>query len=158
MKYNIREMKDYEYHLLELFLYEAVFQREGEELLSPDIIKEDSLQVYTKEFGFREDDYCLCAEINNEIVGAVWIRNIDGFGSIDHKTPEFAISIYKQYRNYGIGTELMKKMLHYLSEQGYQQASLAVQKDNYALEMYKKLGFNIISENHEEYIMIWHNS
>jgi len=52
----------------------------------------------------------------------------------------------------------MKKMLHYLSEQGYQQASLAVQKDNYALEMYKKLGFNIISENHEEYIMIWHNS
>ena len=41
-----------------------------------------------------------------------------------------------------------------LKEQGYEQASLAVQKENYAVRMYQKLGFEIVDENTEEYIMI----
>ena len=58
------------------------------------------------------------------------------------------------YRNYGIGTELMKQMLMKLKLEGYKQASLAVQKMNYAVRMYRKVGFEIVDENDEEYIMI----
>ena len=47
----------------------------------------------------------------------------------------------------------MKKMLEYLEQEGYEKASLAVQKDNYALGMYQKAGFTIVDENEEEYIM-----
>ena len=36
----------------------------------------------------------------------------------------------------------------------YKQASLSVQKMNYAVRMYRKIGFEIIDENDEEYIMI----
>lgn len=51
-------------------------------------------------------------------------------------------------------TELMKRMISELKKQGYKQASLSVQKINYAFHMYSKLGFVIIDENDEEYIML----
>ncbi len=47
----------------------------------------------------------------------------------------------------------MKTMLTRLKQEGYKQASLSVQKANYALKLYKKTGFEIIAENGEEYIM-----
>jgi len=58
------------------------------------------------------------------------------------------------YRGFGIGTALMQEMLIKLKKIGYTKTSLAVQKDNYALKMYEKVGFEIIDENQEEYIMI----
>ena len=51
-------------------------------------------------------------------------------------------------------TEMMKRMLYLLKEDGYKQASLSVQKQNYASKMYLKLGFEIAYENAEEYIML----
>ena len=87
-------------------------------------------------------------------MGAVWVRIMDDYGHVDDETPSFAISLLKEYRNYGIGTELMKRMISELKKQGYKRASLSVQKINYAFRMYSKLGFVIIDENDEEYIMI----
>ena len=86
-------------------------------------------------------------------MGAVWTRIMHDYGNIDDKTPSFAISLYKEYRGKGIGTRLMSEMLDKLRERGYEQASLAVQKTNYAVSMYKKAGFATIDENDEEYIM-----
>lgn len=97
---------------------------------------------------------CFVAEVDSLIVGAVWVRIMNDYGHIDDETPSFAISLLKDYRNYGIGTALMKKMLEELRNKGYNKASLAVQKVNYAVGMYKKVGFEIIDENEEEYIMI----
>ena len=48
----------------------------------------------------------------------------------------------------------MKEMLRILKDRGYKHASLAVQKTNYAVRMYKKVGFEIVDENEEEYIML----
>ncbi len=39
---------------------------------------------------------------------------------------------------------------------GYVKVSLAVQKDNYALKKYLSVGFQIIDENQEEYIMVYY--
>lgn len=156
MNYQIREMKPSEYSLLDDFLYQAIFQRDETNLAPRSIIKEPALQVYIQDFGTMKDDYCLCAEVNQKIVGAVWVRNIQGYGSIDGETPEFAISLYKEYRGQGIGTELMRRMLALLKSKGYVKTSLAVQKDNYALRMYQHVGFQIIDENQEEYIMEYH--
>ncbi|WP_312433577.1 GNAT family N-acetyltransferase [Lacrimispora sp.] len=153
MKYSIREMYAHEYPLLADFLYEAIFQRDDNNLLPRAIIEEPSLHAYIENFGRMKDDYCLCAEVNKIIAGAVWVRNINGFGSIGDDIPEFSISLYKKYRGYGIGTELMKQMLRLLKSKGYKKASLAVQKDNYALHMYQKAGFKIIDETMEEFIM-----
>ena len=154
MNYIIRELKKDEIHLLNDFLYEAIFLPEGTEAPLKSIIKSPDLQVYISEFGNRKDDRCLVAEINGKVIGAVWVRIMNDYGHIDDNTPSFAISLYKEFRGLGIGTEMMRKMLLSLKENGYEQTSLAVQKANYAVKMYQNVGFEIVDENEEEYIMI----
>jgi len=43
-----------------------------------------------------------------------------------------------------------------LKTNGYKKASLAVQKANYATKMYQRVGFEIVNEDEEEYIMVNH--
>lgn len=154
MNYNIRFINKNEYKILDDFLYEAIFIPEGVELPPREIINQPELQVYVDGFGEKEDDICYVAEVENKIVGAVWVRVMDDYGHIEEGVPSFAISLYKEYRGNGIGTALMKKMLIELKERGYSKASLAVQKANYAVKMYKNVGFEIVDENEEEYIMV----
>lgn len=68
------------------------------------------------------------------MVGAVWTRIMDDYGHVDDETPSFAISLYKEYRGQGIGSQLMVKMLELLKWRGYERTSLAVQKENYAVK------------------------
>lgn len=154
MDYIIREMRIDEYPLLDDFLYQAIYQPDTTNLAPKSIINKPELRVYIKDFGKQKDDYCFCAEVDNRVVGAVWVRNINGYGSIDDVTVEFAISVFDEYQKMGIGTALMKKMLEYLKKLNYQKATLAVQKENYAVRMYQKVGFEIVDENEQEYIMI----
>lgn len=150
----IREMQRAEYPLLENFLYEAIFIPKGIEPPQKSIIYRPELQVYISKFGTIKHDICLVADINGKIVGAVWVRIMNDYGHIDDKTPSFAIAVYKEYRGKGIGTALMKEMLTILKKRGYEQASLSVQKANFAADMYCKLGFQVVNENEEEYIML----
>lgn len=154
MNYNIRKIKESEYCLLEEFLHEAIFI--PEEITPPpkEIILQPELQIYISGFGTQKDDICFVAEIYGQIVGAVWVRDMNDYGHIADGVPSFAISLYKEYRNFGIGTELMTTMLNELRSKGYKRTSLAVQKANYAVKMYKKVGFEFIDENDEEYIMV----
>lgn len=54
----------------------------------------------------------------------------------------------------GIGSALMVGMISLLKGKGYKQASLSVSKDNYATRLYKKLGFKVIGEGRDDYIML----
>ena len=153
MDYKIREIRKNEYSILFDFLYEAIFIPEGMDKPPKSIIEQPELQIYIEDFG-KKDDWCLVAEIKEKIVGAVWVRIMDGYGHIDDETPSFAISLYEEYRNMGIGTALMRDMLELLKNKGYKQTSLSVQKANYAVRMYQKVGFEVIDENEEEYIMV----
>lgn len=105
------------------------------------------------DFG-KAEDWCLVAETKEKVVGAAWVRIMNDYGHIDDRTPSFAILLYEEYRKLGIGTALMETMLQFLKEKGYKQTSLSVQKENYAVDMYRKAGFEIVGENTEEYIMI----
>lgn len=87
------------------------------------------------------------------LVGAVWTRCINAFGHLKDQIPEIAISVYPQYRGKGIGTKLMQEMLCLLRANGYSKVSLAVQKENYAIRMYEKVGFKVVCEKDEEYLM-----
>lgn len=157
MNYQIRPIKTDEIPLLSDFLYEAIFRRDGSDPIPRSIVERPEIKVFIENYG-KKDDHCLVAVVENNIVGAVWTRvlsgAVKGFGNVDEHTPEFAISLYKEYRGRGIGTRLMLDMLALLKEKGYKQTSLAVQKDNYAVKMYENVGFTIIDENDEEYIMV----
>jgi ribosomal protein S18 acetylase RimI-like enzyme len=154
----IRKIEEDELGKLEDMLYQAIYQPDEANPIPRNIVELPEIRVYIDNFGQKKDDYCLVADSNGKIVGAVWIRilagDIKGFGNIDDETPEFAISLYKEYRNQGIGTQLMTAMIQQLRESGYKQTSLNVKKDNYAVKLYKNMGFEIIGEDNEDYLML----
>ncbi|MBR6101281.1 MAG: GNAT family N-acetyltransferase [Ruminococcus sp.] len=149
-----RPMEKSEYPILNEFLYEAIFVPEGEAPPPRDIIERPELKVYTEGFGSGKADLCLVTELKGRIVGAVWTRIMNDYGHIDDETPSLAISVLPEQRHRGIGTELMKEMLKLLSEQGFGRVSLSVQKANFAVDLYRKVGFEVLSDKGDEYIMI----
>lgn len=154
--YNIREIKTTELHHLETFLYEAIFQPENTTPLPRDVIHQPELKLYIEDFG-KSSDECLVAETGGKIVGAVWTRlwnsRKKGFGYTDQHTPELTISVLKSHRSKGIGRSLMQAMLQHLKTKGYTRASLSVQKANYAVQLYTQIGFEVIEEKADDYIM-----
>lgn len=153
MDYLIREMKKEEYCLLDDFLYEAIYIPEGMEPPDRSVINCPELQEYIAEFGKRQHDKALVAEVRGNVVGAVWVRVMNDYGHIDTDTPSLAVSVYREYRGQGIGTSLLNQLLAEEKAAGYSRISLSVQKNNYAVRMYQKAGFTVVDESPEEYIM-----
>ena len=156
MDVTIRKIQKQEYPLLDHFLYEAIFIPESVNPPPKTIIASPELQVYVEHFGESKDDLGFVAEVDGKIVGAVWVRIMNDYGHIDDKTPSLAISLDKEYRGFGIGTDMMKEMLALLKSRGYSRVSLSVQKANYAVKLYRKVGFEIVRENEEEYLMVYY--
>jgi len=158
MEIVIRELKPEERYRLKDLLYEAIYQPDEEKKIPRSILEIPEVNAYIKDFGELKDDYCMVADLDGEIIGGVWIRILSGetkgYGNIDDKTPEFAISLFEPYRNQGIGGSLMIRMIDYLREKGYTQATLNVKKENYAVKLYKKVGFKVIGEDAEDYLMV----
>ena len=140
--------------LLNDFLYEAIYIPDGVTPPPRSIILNDDLQVYVRDFGMQPDDRCLVAVIDERVTGAVWTRIMKDYGHVADDIPSLAISLYKEYRNHGIGSNLLGQMLQLLRQDGYHKVSLSVQKENYAAGMYLKAGFEIWKETPEEYIMV----
>lgn len=151
---RLRELRENETELLQLFLYKAIFIPKGVKPPDISIIDRPELKIYYEDFGKGRADYCIVAEDDGKVIGAVWTRIMNDYGHIDDETPSFAISLYEEYRGRGIGTRMMDEMLTLLKRKGYKQASLAVQKANHAVRMYKKVGFKTVDENEEEFIMV----
>ena len=158
MKSVNREMRADEYCMLKEFTYQAVFQRDRNNHVSRTVLDDPNILMYYEDFG-KPDDNCLVIEADNKVIGAVWTRilsgSVRGFGNIDEHTPEFGISLFEEYRGKGLGTKLMKNMLELLKQKGYKKCSLAVQKDNYAVQMYKNAWFSVMKEKDEEYLMVF---
>ncbi|MDO5422441.1 MAG: N-acetyltransferase [Eubacteriales bacterium] len=148
-------MRPGEYPLLEDFLYDAIYLPKGSTPPPREIIRRPELAVYVEHFG-QPDDRCLVAEDGGCFFGAVWTRilagNVKGYGNLDSRTPEVAISVKKEFRRQGIGRKLMEEMLVLLKKDGYESVSLSVNKENYAYQMYRKLGFQTVKEQDEDFL------
>lgn len=154
---NIREIEKTEIFQLDKFLYEAIFIPEGQKKPDTEIIQIPELLCYIKDFG-KDSDLCLVAEYLGDLIGAVWIRiyteSEKGFGYVDSKTPELAMSVLERYRKQGIGTRLLTNMIERLIQIGYEQVSLSVDLENYALKLYRKFGFVIVQSDNKSATMI----
>ena len=156
---NVRSMLTSDYICLKEFLYQTIFKPEGVELPPRSIINDPQLIAYIKDFGTHSGDLGVVAEQNGQVVGAAWVRKMPGNGHINDETPKLAISILPEFRGYGIGTKLMKKLFVELRTKGYSRTSLSVQKENPALRLFKRLGYRITEEGldyvgNEAFIMI----
>ena len=157
MQFTIKYLLAGETDILKDLLYEAIFIKENEKKPPQNIIYSPEIYIYIEDFG-KENDFCFIATVNGKAAGGIWARilsgTIKGFGNIDNSTPEIAIAVFEEYRKRGIGTALLKRMLQHLKEKDIKKVSLSVHKNNYAVKMYRALGFTVISEKDKDYIML----
>ena len=151
---EIMPLKSEEIPLLEEFLYQAIFIPQGLAPLSRSILKEPDLEMYIKDFGKQPDDWALVAEVDDRLVGAVWIRIMKDYSYYDDQTPSLSISFLPDFRGQGLGQQLMTAMLDLLKAKGYLGVSLSVSKDNPAVRFYQRLGFVTVEEREDNYLML----
>ena len=156
-KVQIRKLNKNEQAFLREMTYQSVFVPENEPPAPRDIIDQPQLSIYFKKWG-RSGDHCLVAELQGEKIGAVWCRsynvNNKGFGFVSEDIPELSIAVYKDYRNKGIGTQLLKAFYKHLKEAGFHSISLSVDKRNPAVNLYLRTGFKTIKTNENDHIML----
>ncbi|MPW26852.1 GNAT family N-acetyltransferase [Alkalibaculum sp. M08DMB] len=70
-------------------------------------------------------------------------------------TPQLALYTIRTKTISIIGAKLLKEKLEFLNDKGYRQVSLSVEKDNYAVKMYKNFGFTVIEEKENDYLMLY---
>lgn len=140
--------------ILQTFLYHAIHVPEGMEPPPRSILEKPELRVYIEGFGTQPHDHGLVAVENGQVIGAAWVRDMPDYGHIEDGVPSFALSVLPGQRSRGVGTLLMQALLELLRQKGYAKASLAVQKTNRAAGLYRRLGFGIVGENEEEYLMV----
>lgn len=150
----IRKLDITEASLLKEFTYLAIYVPQGVKMPPKSIVEFPELKVYYQDFGTRVGDICLVAETDSKIVGAVWTRIVNDFAHIDDNTPSLAIAVAKESRGKGMGTRLLNKMLTVLKDAGFLSVSLSVQKENFAVKMYERAGFEVVKDNGEELVML----
>lgn len=150
---EIKELCEIDYPILKEFIYWALFIPPGVEMPERTVIYNPDVFIYIENFG-NGNDCGVFAEADGKAVGAAWTRIIPAYGHIDDETPELAISVLPEYRNRGIGAMMMEKLFELLRRRGYKQTSLAVQKENLAVNFYLRLGYETIREKPEEYLMV----
>jgi ribosomal protein S18 acetylase RimI-like enzyme len=152
--YSIHSISDKEIPYLKEYLYKAIFVPPETSPFPKSIIDEEFLKPIYKNWG-KEGDIGFAAIDNksNNIIGMAWVRLYDKenlpFGIIDIKTPALSIAIDKKYRSMGIGTQLMDELINSVKEQGFKGISLSVDNRNFAVKLYKKVGFELYKENKE---------
>ena len=141
----IRTLKKNEFEFLTDMFYESIYIPENKPD-KEDLINSSHLKKYHEGWGRNGDTALLALNTNNQAVGAVWYRlfnEIDkGYGYVDNQTPELGIAVTEEARGMGVGTLLMKKIIHQAICEGYHSISLSVDPANsHAVHLYKKLGF-----------------
>ncbi|WP_299515512.1 GNAT family N-acetyltransferase [uncultured Rummeliibacillus sp.] len=111
-----------------------------------DLINSAHIKKYHENWGRKGDKALIAINTNNQPVGAVWYRLFNesnkGYGYVDNNTPELGIAVIEEARGMGVGTLLMKKIIHQAICEGYKSISLSVDPENRdAVHIYKKLGF-----------------
>jgi ribosomal protein S18 acetylase RimI-like enzyme len=92
----------------------------------------------------RDTDVGFVAEEGGP-VGAAWWRFFTeaepGYGFVDAATPEISIGVVATNRGRGVGTQLLRRLIAEAKSLSLPALSLSVEPDNFAADLYERLGF-----------------
>jgi ribosomal protein S18 acetylase RimI-like enzyme len=149
MNYLIRPLTEEDEPFLWQMLYEAAHMSEEGKLTIQDAMNYPDLAKYVRDWGRKDDMGFVATLINSDrSIGAAWLRLLigenQGYGYIDDRTPELAVAILPEYRNQGIGTQLLTHLLA-VAKFVYPAISLSIRSTNPALGLYKRMGFAVVA-------------
>ena len=131
-----------QYLAKELIVYAAGLDETAERLdMHP------SLEQYERNYGSYNGDVGVYMIVNNKVVGGAWVRILaNGFGHVDHHTPELVFAVKPEFRNQGIGTNIMNQLFIEVSKV-FLQMSLSVKETSPAIAFFERLGFVKIEDS-----------
>jgi ribosomal protein S18 acetylase RimI-like enzyme len=96
--------------------------------------------------GGRSGDAGVIAHLgSNGRAGAAWYRLFPsahpGYGFVAPDVPEISIRLLASYRGQGIGSSLLRALVHRARQDGYRALSLSVNRENPARRLYMRHGF-----------------
>ena len=154
MAITYRPILPSEHYFLKDMLYEAIFDPKPD--LPRSIVDQPELARYIRDWG-QPGDLAWVALENTQLVGAIWCRKLKrsdpGYGYIDDSTPELGIAVKPNYRNQGIGTQLLKKLISTSHKNSVKALCLSVDKRNPAVHLYQRVGFKVVGEEETAYTM-----
>ena len=142
---------------LKEMLFTALFIPPGEPMLPKNVIEQPELNKYYLNWG-REGDIGILAKVDELAVGACWSRlhptDNPGYGFVDAAIPELTVAVKEEWRNRGLGRKMLELLCEYNKLSDYNSISLSVDKRNRVVELYKRLGFEILDEKGTAYTML----
>ena len=120
--------------------YEAFFVPPGQPPYPRSILDEPHIRRYHVGFGTVAGDVGVVAERDDgTLLGAAWVRQVEGYGFVDEHTPELGVAVVEGVRGVGIGTALLGELLALVP-----RCSLSVDIRNPAMRLYERSGFETV--------------
>ncbi|MBF9018814.1 MULTISPECIES: bifunctional helix-turn-helix transcriptional regulator/GNAT family N-acetyltransferase [unclassified Oceanispirochaeta] len=160
-KITFRVADSEDIHYLKEMLFEAVYWRSIKQGNAPNFeegLKAEGVMNSLIDWGKRKQDLGLIALNGSNQIGAAWIRyyqksnSIRGF--IEDSVPVLVIGIKNEYRNKGIGTEILNLLIEKAKGKCINSISLMVSEDNEAYKLYRKVGFELKEKHGDSLLMI----
>ena len=128
-------------------------KEDGESLV--EILRKNMFDYVIRHYGEWKDDSLRSAiedssthirvfERKGEIIGFFWTEPMKDFLEL------LEIHVAPPHQGKGIGGQMMREMEQLAKEEGFDEVRLWVFKENPAVSFYKRLGYNIISEDFEK--------
>jgi ribosomal protein S18 acetylase RimI-like enzyme len=155
-RYSIEALTPLDQSFLWEMLYQALYVPAGHAPFAREVVNDAHLSGYVKDWG-RQGDVGFKAVAENGLpVGAVWLRLLKdaerGFGYVDDETPELGMALLPEYRGQGVGTSLLSHLIE-AAQVFYENISLSVARENPALRLYQRHGFQVVAEHGDSLTM-----
>ncbi len=137
-------------------LYLALYVPEGKLPFPREILHEPDIACYVQGWG-RLGDWGLLAWDGDRPVGAIWLRlwsgEDKGYGFVSPTIPEFSIALLPEYRNNGLGTRMIRRVIS-MAQERYTGLSLSVVESSPARLLYERLGFRKVGQVLDSLVML----
>ncbi|MBT8163043.1 MULTISPECIES: GNAT family N-acetyltransferase [Arthrobacter] len=115
-----------------------------------DVDNSDEISHYFRHFPGDRDFGILDHEAGN-VRSVAWLvflpeRN-PGYGFVNADTPELSITTFDGFRGQGIGTAVLRELIHTAKSRGVKDISLSVEDGNAVRRLYERRGFRIVGRN-----------
>jgi ribosomal protein S18 acetylase RimI-like enzyme len=159
MDIRLRKSEPSDIQFLREMLYEAVFWRPN--LHKPSFeegLTDPGVSNALVDWGKRDGDAAVVVLIDSMQAGAAWYRFYADDncirGYMDETVPVIVIAVHKNYRRQGIGEKMVKWLIEHASKHNIQKLSLMVSKDNHAIRLYRKCGFQEYADKGDSLLML----
>ncbi len=145
---------------LKKILFEASYWRQN--ISKPDFeqgLQRADLNYLLEDWGRKGDTGIIAEDDNDNPIGAAWYRfwteEKHSYGYISESIPELTLAVSEEWRGKGVGKELIKRLIAEAKNQNLTKVSLSVEKENFAVNLYQKVGFKVYIDNPGDYTMLW---